>query len=113
MLTREQQQEIRGELLKALSRDNKYDEAGVRLQFKQALLKVVRSAGVPDQEVAFIVESSGEKVFRDYAVDGVGQGHGMFALIRVYGMVRGPEAAAALRDRMQQMAEDNTMRGDS
>lgn len=113
MLSSVQQREIRSELLKDLSADNKYDEAGLRLQFKQALLAVARGAGMPDAEVAFIVASSGEKVFHDYAVCGVGQGHGLFALIRVYGALRGPEAATALRDRMQQLAEDSTMGGAS
>lgn len=113
MLTTEQQQTLRRELLRSLTPGNKYDEAGLRVRFKQTLLSLARKGPLPADDIADLVASSGGDVFRDYAVGGAGGGIGLFALIRVYGDLRGPGPAAELRERMQQLAEENAIRGAS
>ena len=110
MLTSGQQLALRQALLTSLAPGNKYDEAGLHLQIKQALLALARETPRLAGDIDAMAAASGSEVFRDYAVGSAGDGIGLFALIRVYGEVRGPAAAAELRERMQQLAETNVFR---
>ena len=113
VLTSEQQLSLRLELLKTLTPDSKYDQVGLHVQFKQALLVVARTTASPAVYIDMLVASPGSDVFRRYAIGAAGGGIGLFALIRLYGELRGPDAATELRERMQQLAEENAMRGPS
>ena len=113
MLSSEQQRELRRDILKGLTCENKYDHASLQVQFKQTLIVQARKIPLPEPEVDAIVSSSSNEVFRDYAVGGAGRGAGLLALIRVYGAVRGAGHAGELRERMQQLAEENAIHGPS
>ncbi len=109
VLSKKRQYALRQELVTELSVEDPEKQSDLEAQFEKDLLEVAKEMNLPRHERETISQLPYKAVFEAYGLRGAGGGLGLFALIRAYERVHSQDEVAALRRKMQDMAEQDAL----